>query len=388
MNRLILLFCVFLTFKVSSGFGQEVNLYLGEKDAAKATDAMAKDLGLAEEQKSKVLEINTSYFNSFAQIEASDKLNPDERIGEIVKITEKKDAAMQEVLTEKQLAIFDKKHHEARAFGFKKITREVQALQNDIRDYFDANIRPALIQHRNTLDGHLDPDEKEEVVQIRKDLKKVKGQIEEESRKIMHEIVHGTVVPEEEKMIYDSLLGLEEGLFDQAERIADQYGEEIDEVLSQIELHQKKWHKELEAIIGQHVGASADQYINPAHFLHVKTKYLRAGFMLFDPHEEIIPKIVEFDHADKPDDHPISANVTPNPANRENMLDFSVFSDGEVKVDQYNKDGSFRRHIFSGHVDSGHYSIKVQLESEKEGSYYFLISAGEVHHMERFWVKK
>ncbi len=77
----------------------------------------------------------------------------------------------------------------------------------------------------------------------------------------------------------------------------------------------------------------------------------------------------------RPDDFKLSQNY-PNPFNPSTNIEFTIPSDGSVRLDLYDITGSEVKNLLSGNYTAGYYNVKINAEDLSGGIYFYRLTAG------------
>ena len=78
----------------------------------------------------------------------------------------------------------------------------------------------------------------------------------------------------------------------------------------------------------------------------------------------------------------------PNPAVNEATIEFNVAQAGNVEINLYDISGKLVQHLFSGFVNAGTTSVKINTSELSSGTYNYIMSVGDNHVSQQLKVVK
>ncbi len=359
-------------------------------------------------------------------------------------IVAKKKTMMAEILTDEQetkLAQMEeermqkKKEHKAHR---KEMQKAKKPMMDEIKAYYDTQIKPAIVSQRSALDKDLKRKDRKKVNKLRAIAKTEMDKLEAEyeARKAnaemkgenkmphhhgkkghrgMHKGAKGMMGAKELKMMMNLMNDYQEEI-KEAMEIAEKYNEEITSHITTLEKNNDKWASDLRDIREKYISkenrqrkkefkskkdgsckGSSRTDDSPGCKKATKSCDAEKGqsrkggkfgmmeemknvaFLLMPSEmiEEEIQKVVQ----------PLmvlESKVFPNPSGNQNTLEFNVVQSGRYLVELYNKDGKRIKVITNKTLEKGIQSFDVDLSNLPSGSYYYIITDGKSKTSEQF----
>jgi|GEM_PF-6004500 len=295
--------------------------------------------------------------------------------------------------------------HRHRAF-YKFMPKE------EIKAYFNANIKPVLTAYRTNLDNELSATEKQQIVEVRdalkalKDSKKEMGKALREKRKNDEEIT-----PEEEAEIRSTMREmrkLTQSIWD----IADAHSAFFDDMFEATSTQRKEWREDIHDIVKTHRETMREEFrkgdgnLGEGHlgkgqdFRKGRRGRGHEGFgrhgrhrgnpmmALAGPHAEVMfllwdPSNPFFDEEERAAFEQ-NAVTYPNPTANGSSLQYKVNQSGPVKIVMLNAKGEVEATLLEKPLEAGEYTLENDVSGLQSGVYFYKITTAEGTVTRRF----
>ncbi|MEO1415255.1 MAG: T9SS type A sorting domain-containing protein [Bacteroidota bacterium] len=257
--------------------------------------------------------------------------------------------------------------------------------RKEVKAYLQKHVLPTLQAQRTKLDRSISSSDQAELEQIRTKLashhEEAKG-LHQELRKSKQA---GTEPSQEQVDEMRELKKTRRLIMNEAWEVADAYEQEIYQLLDEIKPQAEQWKEEMKAIMEKYRPTDAPQrhpqgegvqerqghgmhkgkrgkHRNPLH--HIMSSPVH--FLLWDGEMK--------DMRDPMMDDQGSIRVFPNPGTGIQQLDYEVATKGRVVILLMDSQGNVAQTLLNEKKDPGAYSISVNLDELRPGTYFYQVT--------------
>ncbi len=272
--------------------------------------------------------------------------------------------ALEALLTDEQKAILREKRDEYRPSRMERGERE--KLHQELKEYRNVKILPALMEQRTKLEARISAEDKETLAGLRASVRNIHKRWQDDKDAAPRR-------PKERKR--RGLTNSEKEEMNQLKVLVEKYGPAIETLFAEIEPQQQQWRQDLRAIGEKYRPENSGEIEKRNHqkeFHGRKTAHRafisKRHFLLMDPDAATGPKggIIPQSGAE--------LNVFPNPATNNNRLQFTVREVGKVRIELRDNEGRLVKVLLDEMRDPGQYTLDVDLSGVNDGIYYYSIT--------------
>lgn len=295
--------------------------------------------------------------------------------------------------------------HRHRAF-YKFMPKE------EIKAYFDTNIKPVLTEYRTNLDNELTASEKQQITEVKEALKALKDSKKEMGKALREKRKNGEeITPEEEAEMRSTMREmrkLTQGLWD----IADAHSAFFDNMFEATSTQRKEWKEDIHDIVKTHRESMKEEMEKGEGKLGEDRLGKGQGFKkgrrgrghegfghhgkhrgnpmmaLAGPHAEVMFLLWDpsnpFFGEEKSTEFEQNAVTFPNPAANGSSLQYKVNQSGSVKIVMLNAKGEIEATLLEKQLEAGEYTLENNVSDLQSGVYFYKITTPEGTVTRRF----